>query len=294
MKKALVTGDLGLVGSHMRRALEQRGYFVSGLDIKRSCGEDAAAYFRESTTKFDLVVHCAANVGGRQSFVDQPWRLFNNFVLDSELFQWALRTRPEKIVYYSSSAAYPMRLQMADELTDWLFEDDIELDDVCSPDPSIYGWSKLTGEQLAHYASLQGLKIWIFRPFSGYSEKQSLDYPFPSFINRAVKREDPFIIWGDGTQVRDWIHIDDIIEGTLQIVDTAPPDCYNLGTGKGTSMNDLVAQICTAVGYKPTLRHLLDKPVGVMYRVAEPSKMRKFFVPRIDIGEGIRRALENK
>jgi nucleoside-diphosphate-sugar epimerase len=123
------------------------------------------------------------------------------------MFQWALRTKPDHVVYYSSSAAYPIDLQGYGS-EHKLVEDDIDLDNVRLPDLT-YGWAKLTGEILAKYAEQEGLRVHVFRPFSGYGEDQDLTYPFPSFIHRGVHRYNPFSIWGTGKQVRDFIHIED-------------------------------------------------------------------------------------
>src|SRR5882762_4540552 len=95
-----------------------------------------------------------------------------------------------------------------------------------------YGWAKLTGEVLAGYAIQAGLQVQVFRPFSGYGEDQALDYPFPSFIDRALRWAEPFEIWGDGTQTRDWIHIDDIVGATLAAIDQDVKGPINLGWGR--------------------------------------------------------------
>lgn len=293
--KILITGHAGFVGSHFHRRLYDHDLTL--IDIKE--GNDAAEFFRKDDTHYDLVIHLAATVGGRKVIDLEPSRLFNNFNLDSELLQWALRTRPQKIVYYSSSAAYPMKLQgryrfdpydPGGYLNDYkMRENDIDLDEVDSPDPSVYGWSKLTGEQLMRYVANE-LDIWIFRPFSGYSELQSLDYPFPSFINRAMRRDDPFEIWGDGKQVRDWVHIDDIVEFTLAALE-ADPDTWNICTGRPMPFNDFAKLVTNIVGYEPEFQHILGNPVGVHYRVGDPTKMNEIRPAKIYFEEGIVRAL---
>jgi nucleoside-diphosphate-sugar epimerase len=297
--KILITGYKGFVGSHFHERLQNHDLTL--VDIAE--GNDAADFFRTNNDKFDLVIHLAATVGGRKVIDLEPSRLFNNFVLDSEMIQWALRTKPRKIVYYSSSAAYPMSLQSSHVWNDSrtgchhrpndrrLVETDINLNSVQNPDPSIYGWSKLTGEQLLSYVKNE-LNVWIFRPFSGYSEKQSLDYPFPSFIARAKRRDDPFEIWGDGNQVRDWVHIDDIVTFTLEAVDIADPDVFNICTGRPTSFNEFAEILTDAVGYKPKFNRILDAPVGVQYRVGDPSKQNMVYRPKITLEEGIARALK--
>lgn len=293
--KILITGHRGFVGSHFHKRLQDHDLTL--IDIVE--GYDAGDFFRKDTTRFDLVIHLAATVGGRKTIDLEPSRLFNNIVLDSEMIQWALRTKPKKVVYYSSSAAYPMYLQeryaipghIPGELnTHKLTEEDVDLDDVANPDPSIYGWSKLTGEQMLRYVKNE-LNVWIFRPFSGYSEAQSLDYPFPSFIARAKRKDNPFEIWGDGNQVRDWIHIDDIVEFTLQAIELAEPNVWNICTGRPTSFNEFAEIVTDMVGYNPEFNRILSAPVGVQYRVGSPNKQNGIYVPKITLEEGIHRAL---
>lgn len=295
--KILITGSSGFVGRHFVQKLQDHDLTL--IDIKE--GNDAGEFFRKDDTKYDLVIHLAATVGGRKTIDLAPHRLFNNFNLDSELFQWALKTKPERIVYYSSSAAYPMELQGDWEIGPYegapnrraLRESDIDLDDVRSPDPSVYGWSKLTGEQLARWASRQGLNVWIFRPFSGYSETQDLDYPFPSFIARARRRDNPFEIWGDGNQIRDWIHIDDIVNATLTAISITDPLTVNLSTGRATSFNEFARIVTRMAGYNSELKHDLSAPVGVRVRIGDPTNMLKIYEPKITLEEGIARALRN-
>jgi len=295
--KVLITGSSGFVGRHFAQKLE--GHDLTLIDIKE--GNDAGDFFRKDDTRFDLVIHCAATVGGRKTIDLSPHKLFNNFNLDSELFQWALKTRPGRIVYFSSSAAYPMRLQGDYEIGPHeglpnrraLLETDINLDDIRRPDPSIYGLSKIVGEHLAEWGRQQGLNIWIFRPFSGYSEDQDLDYPFPSFIQRAKRRDDPFQIWGDGEQIRDWIHIDDIINCVLTTIDVAEPTTLNISTGRATSFNEFAKIVTRMVGYNPELAHDLSAPVGVRVRIGDPTKMLQIYRPKISLEEGIARALRN-
>lgn len=277
----------------MVKALSEN-YSVTHFDIKE--GIDARDFFRTSDKKFDLVVHLAAVVGGREVIDKEPLKVAVDLSIDAELFQWALRTRPEHVVYYSSSAAYPIALQDGNPKLQ-LWEDAIDLDHICSPDMS-YGFAKLAGEYQARFLEAEGIRTHVFRPFSGYGEDQDLCYPFPSFIERAVMREDPFTIWGDGTQCRDFIHIDDIIAATIKAVEEDVSGPVNLGTGMETSFLDLVSLVSRDIRrhngygyYVPDVQLLTDKPVGVHYRVADATKMLSFYKPTITIEEGISRAV---
>lgn len=292
MKRALVTGDLGFVGRHMTRALTERGYTVDGCDIRRGPHEDVRHLFREADDRYDLVVHLAAVVGGRLTIDGAPLSVAVDLAIDADFFQWAVRTRQSRVVYYSSSAAYPIGMQTLTG-AERLREEYVAPGDgehLGMPDMT-YGWAKLTGEYLAGFARAEGVAVHVLRPFSGYGEDQALDYPFPSFAARARRRDDPFEVWGTGRQVRDFIHIDDVVAGTLAAVDLDYQDTLNLGTGRPVSFNQLARMFMDEAGYLGVIRNDSDKPVGVHYRVADVTNLSDVYTPKITLEEGIRRAL---
>lgn len=296
-KKVLITGHKGFVGRHFVRKLEAQGWDITGVDIVSENPVDARDFFRKDNTHYDLVVHLAAVVGGRATIEGAPLSVAVDLAIDSEAFQWALRTKPKHFVYYSSSAAYPIWMQEERDNSLWarsntykLREEDIDLDAIDNPDLT-YGWSKLTGEMLASHAQKAGVRVHVFRPFSGYGSDQALDYPFPSFIARAKRKDNPFEIWGNGEQTRDWIHIDDIVDATMAAVTEDVEGPINLCSGRATSFNELASLVSEEVGYSPWLDHKLDAPKGVHYRVGDPTKLNKFYIPKISLEEGIKRAL---
>lgn len=310
-KRALVTGSAGLIGRHMCAELDRRGWQVDGLDTRPGpyvhAVTDARDFFRapDGQHRYDLVVHCAAHVGGRQDIDGRPTYLAAvNTQLDGAMFEWALRTKPAHVIYWSSSAAYPISLQ-GPTLESWsvvdgqvqtqagaraLRESDIDLDNPELPDAS-YGSIKLMGEQMARWAEAEGLRVHVMRPFSGYADDQDLTYPFPSFIDRAHHRADPFDVWGSGTQVRDFIHIDDVAGAALAAVEQDHRGPLNLCSGGGVSFNELAAMVCEQAGYTPMLRHHPDKPTGVAYRVGDPTEMMRIYRPTVTLEQGIKRAL---
>lgn len=314
--RVLITGCSGFVGRHFWRVLAEQGHELRGIDIAapidgghkarpRQLRADARDFFRQNDDHFDLVIHLAAVVGGRATIEGAPLKVAVDLSIDAELFQWALRTRPGRIVYYSSSAAYPVGLQEKTQQisvgvagsrplevpnTRRLLERDLTLDWIGAPDLT-YGWAKLTGEMLAQHAESEGLRVHVFRPFSGYGEDQALLYPFPAFIQRAAQRDDPFEVWGSGQQVRDWIHIDDVVAATLAAVEQDVPGPTNLCTGRPTSFLQLAQLVTSAAGYRPEIRTLPDAPTGVHYRVGDPTKLHTFYRPRVELEEGIQRAL---
>jgi nucleoside-diphosphate-sugar epimerase len=283
--KILITGDEGFVGTNFKKHLDSKRNSITGIDIKS--GVDVRDFFAKDDTKFDVVIHLAAIVGGRATIEGNPLAVAADLAIDADLFQWALRTRPNHIVYFSSSAAYPIYLQRA-EYKQRLKEWDINLDHIRTPDFT-YGWAKLSGEMLASYARAEGLKVSVLRPFSGYGSDQSLDYPFPSFIKRGKEKSDPFDVWGRGTQVRDFIHIEDVVRATFEAI-TNDVTLANLCTGRATSFIDLAELVMMQAGYLAPIRTNPKAPVGVAYRVGDPNKMLGFYEPRISLEEGIARA----
>ena len=285
--KILITGDEGFVGTNFKRHLDSKNNQITGIDIKN--GRDVRDFFAKDDTKFDVVIHLAAIVGGRATIEGNPLAVAADLAIDADLFQWALRTRPGHLVYFSSSAAYPIFLQRAEykqKLKEW----DINLDHIRTPDMT-YGWAKLSGEKLASYARAEGLGITVLRPFSGYGTDQSLDYPFPSFIKRGREKEAPFNVWGKGTQVRDFIHIEDIVRATFEAI-TNKVEVSNLCSGRATSFIDLAELVMMQAGYLAEIKTNPTAPVGVAYRVGDTHKMLSFYEPTISLEEGIERALK--
>jgi nucleoside-diphosphate-sugar epimerase len=294
---ALVTGNCGFLGRRFARALTAAGWDVDGIDVVNHC--DARDIHRWADPEgYGLVVHCAAVVGGRKVIDGDPLAQAVNLELDAALFGWARRARPGRVAYISSSSAYPVSLQTAG-MRRRLQEADLDLDGLAGsllglPD-RLYGWSKLTGEYLAVLAREAGVPVTVVRPFSGYGEDQPADYPFPAFIDRALRRAAPFTIWGDGRQVRDWIHADDIVAATLALCEAGADGPVNLGWGLPVSMTELAALICDAAGYRePVLDLLPDAPHGVAWRVADITRMSAYYQPQVTLADGIARALKRR
>lgn len=279
--KILVTGHKGFVGRHFMNRLSDHD--VLGIDIKD--GYDCRTYFKTSDTKYDLVIHLAAIVGGRENIETNPLVVADNFSIDAEFFQWCLKTKPKKIVYFSSSAAYPTHYQVEGNERR-LREDMCSYYSPKKPDMT-YGWSKVIGEYLASFVD----NVYIFRPFSGYGPGQDLSYPFPMFIKRAVERQDPFEVWGNGKQTRDFIHIKDIVEAVLVSLENPAGGPVNLGTGRSTSFLELAEMCMDMVGYKGRIITNPNKPTGCMHRVSDNSKMLSFYTPKISLEQGVWEAI---
>lgn len=321
MHKSLVTGAAGFVGRHVVKRLLDRGDEVHAVDcvaqytggIDPAAGwplfdprdyrnfhfykEDCRAWFQRVTdTDFDYAFHLAAMVGGRLMIDNNPLAVADDLAIDAGYWQWAKLAKPKKTACFSSSAAYPIQLQRADHYV-LLTEDMISFAaDIGMPDMS-YGWAKLTCEYLAQLAyQKHGLRSICYRPFSGYGEDQDDAYPFPSICKRALANRGAatLSVWGSGTQMRDFIHIEDCVDGILITIDQIDDaGAVNLSTGILTSFIDFAKLAAELVGYRPEVKGMSDKPVGVHARGGDVTKQRQLgFTHKIDFRAGIQRALK--
>jgi GDP-L-fucose synthase len=320
MAKILVTGGAGFVGRHCIGRLLERGDEVHCVDpiVPLTGGlpldkwpffdprqyknfhfyqEDCRAWFkRVQDTDFDYAFHLAAMVGGRMMIEHNPLAVADDLSIDAEYWQWAVRAKPGKSLCFSSSAAYPIKLQRREHY-ELLKEEVITFDfDIGMPDMS-YGWAKLTAEYLARLAfQKHGLKTICYRPFSGYGEDQDDTYPFPSICKRVLANRGAktLTVWGSGQQFRDFIHIEDCVDEILATMDQIDDaGALNLSTGIYTSFiqfAQLAAELC---GFKPEVRGTSDKPEGVFARGGDTAKQNKLGVCyTTDFRVGVKRALE--
>jgi len=148
---------------------------------------------------------------------------------------------------------------------------------------------------LAHLAfEKHGLKSVIYRPFSGYGEDQDDSYPFPSICKRVLQQKGAsrIEVWGSGDQLRDFIHIEDCIDGimlTMDKIDDA--GALNLSTGIYTSFKQFAALAADICGYHPEVVGMSDKPTGVFARGGDCTKQQAYgFRFTKSLREGIERA----
>jgi nucleoside-diphosphate-sugar epimerase len=319
VKKILITGGAGFVGRHFVKRFLDNGDEVhcvdnvapytggkmpnafplySPLDYKNFHfhHEDCRTYFkRVKDTEFDYALHLAAMVGGRLMIDFNPLAVADDLSIDAEYWQWAKETKPKKTVTFSSSAAYPIKLQRREHY-ELLHEDMIKFEtDLGMPDMS-YGWAKLTTEYIGKLAfERHELKSVAYRPFSGYGEDQDDTYPFPSILKRAIANQDKSLltVWGTGEQMRDFIHIEDCIDGVLATMDKIDNgDALNLSTGIYTSFKELARLAAEASGYTPDVRGLSDKPEGVFARGGDTAKQKALgFTYKTSLNEGVKKAV---
>jgi len=245
--------------------------------------------------RFSDVFHFAAIVGGRAKIDGDPMMVALDLSIDAEFFYWAVRHKPDRVMFPSSSAAYPVNLQREGDFVA-LKESDIDFGGNLGQPDMTYGWSKLTGEYLAQIAAQHyDLSVACVRPFSGYGEDQDLSYPIPAIAARAAKKEDPFEVWGTGKQGRDFVHIDDCIDCILFAMDHIKDGrAINIGSGKITSFLEIIDLFTEFASYKPEIKCLLDKPVGVHARHADMHYVfdEMGWKPKISLREGMKRVYD--
>lgn len=309
---ALITGGCGFVGRHFSRWLLDHGYNVtivddlsSGLAVEhwpqflrpsdlsnlKLHYVDFRNFTKAQTPDFSLIVHLAAVVGGRLVIDGEPLRVATDLAIDASLFNWLATSRTRaKVFYFSSSAAYPICEQCASH-HQRLKEELIDFRKPLGVPDMTYGWAKLSGEFLAHHAvTTYGLDIIVYRPFSGYGEDQDFTYPFPSIVRRVGRRESPIVVWGSGKQIRDFIHIDDIVEAAFASAwKMEPGSVLNLGSGVGTSFTELAQIAIRKLGHQARIVNDPSKPEGVFARVGDCTRMLKYYQPAISLEDGLAR-----
>jgi len=283
--------DIEVIGAE-KRLYFWKGDFRNLLFYMRENPRYIQDRYHINFDRFSDVFHFAAIVGGRMKIEGDPMIVALDLSIDAEFFFWVTQHKPERVLYPSSSAAYPVSLQSTDYAIA-LSEGDIDFNKNLGTPDMTYGWSKLTGEFLARIAAKHyGVRVVCIRPFSGYGEDQELSYPVPAIAARAAGKEDPFEVWGSGKQGRDFVHIDDVIDFIFILMDQiSDGSAYNIGSGKLTSFLELIEIFGDIAGYKPTVKPLLDKPVGVHSRYANMEYVTNKFgwTPKISVREGMER-----
>jgi len=319
MSKILITGGCGFVGRHFIQRLLPEGHEIHCVDVMAPLSgavapatwplfrpldhrnfhyypQDCRSWFVErGDTDFDYAFHLAAMVGGRAMIENNPLAVADDLSIDAQYWQWAVRARPAKSVVFSSSAAYPIHLQRPDHYV-LLKEEMISFDEHLGMPDMTYGWAKLTHEYCARLAyGKHGLKSVSYRPFSGYGEDQDDSYPFPSVCKRVLAHRGAgeIGVWGTGRQMRDFIHIDDCIEGVLRTMDQIDDgSAINLSTGIFTSFIDFVHLAADILGFHPEVKGTSNTPEGVFARGGDTALQEQLgFASKRSFRDGVEQAL---
>lgn len=281
--------------------------FVRGRSTIRFAKSDAIDFFwRELSGEGVLAgeeiaeaYHLASIVGGRAVIDGDPLLVATDLAIDALFFRWVVRNKERigRVLYASSSAAYPVDLQQTVGLEGSvaLREEMISFQGNIGKPDMTYGWSKLTGEYLATLAAERyGVHVACVRPFSGYGEDQDLTYPVPAIAYRAAGRENPMTVWGTGKQARDFVYIDDCIDAMFVIIEKISDGRgVNVGTGSLTNFIEVARAFTRLEGYQAEVKPLVDAPVGVQSRYCDPSVINALgWRPTTSLDAGFGKVLE--
>lgn len=310
--RVLVTGGASFIGSHLVDRLVALGATVRVVDdlssgrlenltphldgghlafLRADLRDPAVA--REALESIDIVFHLAADHGGR-GYVDlHQAGPASNLGLDGVVFWHALRAGVGKVVYASSGCVYPNGLQTDPDEARYLSE---HLVRAPYDADNMYGWAKLMGElTLRAYAAEHGLKSVSCRYFTVYGPRARENHAIMAMIARAFIRQDPFDVWGDGTQVRNWTYVDDIVSGTILAAEQIDDgSAVNLGTQERIRVLDAVDAIMTYTGHRAEVRLRPDMPSGPLNRVADNALARERlgWTPRVPFHQGLGRTID--
>lgn len=294
----IVTGGSGFLGSHLIEHLISKKYFPIIVDnlstgkyrfIKKYVDSGKAKFF-----KFDLrnpsnlkklpsakaVIHLAAVASITESMTNPTYVNDVNVNGTINMLEFCREKKIKKFIFISSAAVYGKNKKKLNE-----FDKTIPT--------TIYGSTKLIGENYCRiYSELFGINCIVFRPFNIFGDRQNEEYAavIPKFISRLKSNKSP-IIFGNGKQTRDFIHVSDVINAlTLALkYDKSPFEIFNLATGNSVSINQL-SKIFLKLTKKKNSQPIYKKgDVGVSSSSASILKIKKNlkFIPKKDLSEGI-------
>lgn len=310
--RTLVTGGASFIGSHLVDALVERGADVRIVDNLSSGRTDNIqslvdagrvefiagdlsdpAIAEEAVRGMTLVFHLAADHGGR-GYVDlHQVACATNLVLDGVLFKACRKAGVEKIVYASSGCVYPNHLQTDPAQTLYLTED------MVGPPydaDNLYGWAKLMAEMtLKAYHTECGMKSASCRYFTVYGNRGHENHAVIAMIARAFVKQNPFVVWGNGEQIRNWTHVSDIVSGTIRAAEVIDDGtAVNLGTMERTRVIDAVHEVMRYTGHRAEIELHPEMPTGPLNRVADNSLAMQIlgWEPQVKFMDGLHQTID--
>lgn len=305
--KALITGAAGFIGSHLCERLLAESWQVVGLDnfdpfysrdIKQA---NLAASFSNDNFKFvegdirdadcvanifknenvDIIVHLAAKAGVRPSIADPLGYQDVNINGTMVMLEAAKEFAVKKFVFASSSSVYGNNTKVP-------FAESDCVDFPISP----YAATKKAGELLCHtYSHLYGIDMTCLRFFTVYGPRQRPDLAIHKFA-KLIEAGEPIPVFGDGSMMRDFTYIDDIIDGTVAAMQKCKGyEIYNLGESRPVRLDELIARIEKALGKKAIINRLPHQPGDVNKTYADVTKAEKHlnYKPNTKIETGLKK-----
>jgi len=295
MQKILITGGLGQVGSYLVDRLHAtaavtildnyssttREFVPDGVTIVHGDVQDPRV--RELVMENDIVIHTAAQISVAASMQDPESDASNNILGTLNLLEAARQTDLRKFIYFSSAAVYGN--------PEYLPVDEAHPQEPLSP----YGASKLSGEKYCTmYHKAFGVPSVCLRPFNIYSPRQDPSNPYSGVISRfieRVKNNQPPVIFGDGTQTRDFVSVHDIVDMVLIAIENekAEGSVFNVGTGTPTRIDELARMIIDIYGADVPVEFADSRAGDIKESCADISKARSVgYMPRVGLYEGLK------
>jgi nucleoside-diphosphate-sugar epimerase len=311
-RAVLVTGGCSFIGSHLVDALVRRGASVNVVDdLTSGRVENIEGHIKNGQVKFtkadlrdpgvaekavndvSIVFHLAADHGGRGYVELHQAPCATNLMLDGTIFRACHRAGVEKVVYASSGCVYPNGLQTDPTEIVYLTEDKVgppyDAD-------NMYGWAKLMAEMtLRAYYKDWGMKSASCRYFTVYGPRGVENHAVIAMIARAYTGQDPFVVWGNGQQIRNWTYVDDIVEGTILAGERIEDGtAVNLGTMERIRVIDAAHEILKVMRRDPQIELHPEMPTGPMNRVAQNSLAKQLlgWEPKVAFKEGLHRTID--
>lgn len=303
MKRALVTGGAGFIGSSLVRALVERGVAVRVLDDFSSGSRDRlrglegsveiiegdirdAAACGDACRDVEIVFHLAALLSVPRSIADP---LHSDAVNTGGTLRMLLAARASgarRFVFSSSSAVYGDTTVIPTP------------ERVLAEPASPYGVQKLAGEHYCRiFTRLYGLETVSLRYFNVYGPGQDAQSEYAAVIPKFLARlraGQPPIVFGDGEQTRDFCHVADVVAANLQAAETTNNEALggvlNVAGGAGASLNDLLRLLGAVTGVDLPAVHEAERPGDIRHSVADITRARETlgFSPAVSLEEGLR------
>lgn len=300
-KKVLVAGASGMIGSHVVEELLKRGACVRATRHERvpaildkeieylSCDLTNKEECARAVRGMEMVFMCAAATYGAGIAASNPLAFITpNLLMESQMLEAACLAGVERFLMMSSSTVYPPFTHPVKE--EEAFSDE--------PHESYFGvgWMKRYLEKLAEfYYKRYNLKVAIMRPTSIYGPYDVFNpersHVLPALIRKAVEKLDPFEVWGNGEEIRDFLHARDLARGSLDMLEHhAVCDPITFGYGKGVKIKAILQIILQAAGHE-NARVIFNssKPGTIPIRMVDISKAKRVlgFEPLISLEDGI-------
>jgi len=297
-KKILVTGGRGFVGSNLVNELKQRelDYYAptkEEYDLRKE--EDVKKLFE--FYKPNIVLHVAGKVGGIGANKAKPGDFFyDNIMMGTLVTHYAYINGVEKIVSLAAGCGYPKLLPVP------YTEDDFWKD---LPDENSIGYSMAkknliiqswTYRDQFEFDSTVLLPANLYGPYDNFNLETSHVVPalIRKFIEARENNSDSITVWGDGTASREFLYVDDTVKAIIDAIDCKESGPFNLGTGKETTIKELVETISELVGFKGNIIWDSSKPNGQPRRFYDMSKFEKTFgyIPNTELSIGLKKTIE--